>query len=126
MLPLGLVRCQYKFCTPGGFTATTLWLFCCEKLPQETSDRDNRNRDEADERREAGQSSNSDPYSLLSPEGVTFEIDLLGQTCRRTGWEIHAYCLMDNHFHLLVEMPRSNLSVGMQWLLGSYTQRFNR
>ena len=84
MLPLGLVRCQYKFCTPGGFTATTLWLFCCEKLPQETSDRDNRNRDEADERREAGQSSNSDPYSLLSPEGVTFGIDLLGQTCRRT------------------------------------------
>jgi hypothetical protein len=77
-------------------------------------------------RREAGQSSNSDPYSLLSPEGVTFGIDLLGQTCRRTGWEIHAYCLMDNHFHLLVEMPRSNLSVGMQWLLGFYAQRFNR
>ena len=93
---------------------------------RKTSDRDNRNRDEADERREAGQSSNSDPYSLLSPEGVTFGIDLLGQTCRRTGWEIHAYCLMDNHFHLLVEMPRSNLSVGMQWLLGFYTQRFNR
>ena len=68
----------------------------------------------------------SDPYSLLSPEGVTFGIDLLGQTCRRTGWEIHAYCLMDNHFHLLVEMPRSNLSVGMQWLLGFYAQRFNR
>ena len=53
-------------------------------------------------------------------------LDLLAQTCRRTGWQIHAYCLMDNHFHLVVETPRSNLSVGMQWLLGSYTQRFNR
>ena len=53
-------------------------------------------------------------------------LDLLDQTCRRTGWQIHAYCLMDNHFHLVVETPRSNLSAGMQWLLGSYTQRFNR
>jgi REP-associated tyrosine transposase len=50
----------------------------------------------------------------------------LGQTCRRTGWQIHAYCLMDNHFHLVVETPRGNLSTGMQWFLGSYTQRFNR
>src|SRR6266550_5024038 len=53
-------------------------------------------------------------------------LDLLAQTCRRTGWQIHAYCLMDNHFHLVVETPRSNLSAGMQWLLGSYTQQFNR
>ncbi len=51
---------------------------------------------------------------------------LLGRTCRRTGWQIHAYCLMSNHFHLVVETPRSNLSAGMQWLLGSYTQQFNR
>jgi REP element-mobilizing transposase RayT len=33
---------------------------------------------------------------------------------------------MDNHFHLVVETPRGNLSTGMQWFLGSYTQRFNR
>jgi len=51
---------------------------------------------------------------------------LLVQTCRRTGWEIHAYRLTDNHFHLLVEMPRSYLSAGMQWLPGSFAQRFNR
>src|SRR5260370_39832951 len=43
-------------------------------------------------------------------------LDLLDQTCRRTGWQIHAYCLMDNHFHLVVETPRGNLSTGMQWL----------
>ena len=53
-------------------------------------------------------------------------LDLLGLSCQRTGWQIHAYCLMDNHFHLVVETPRSNLSAGMQWLLGSYTQRSNR
>src|SRR5215211_5394110 len=53
-------------------------------------------------------------------------LDLLGLSCRRTGWQIHAYCLMGNHFHLVVETPRSNLSAGMQWFLGSYTQQFNR
>ena len=53
-------------------------------------------------------------------------LELLAQICRRTGWQIHAYCLTDNHFHLVVETPRSNLSAGMQWLLGTYTQRFNR
>jgi hypothetical protein len=49
-------------------------------------------------------------------------LEMLGRTCRRTAWEIHAYCLMSNHFHLVVETPRSNLGAGMQWLLGSYTQ----
>lgn len=53
-------------------------------------------------------------------------LDVLERTCRRTGWQIHAYCLMGNHFHLVVETPRSNLSAGMQWFLGSYTQQFNR
>src|SRR5688572_6730140 len=53
-------------------------------------------------------------------------LGLLEKTCRRTGWEIHAYCLMSNHFHLVVETPRENLSGGMQWFLGSFTQQFNR
>lgn len=53
-------------------------------------------------------------------------LDLLGRTCRRTAWQIHAFCVMSNHFHLVVETPRSNLSAGMQWFLGSYTQQFNR
>ncbi len=50
----------------------------------------------------------------------------LGATCQRTGWEVHAYCLMSNHFHLVVETPRANLADGMKWLLGTYTMRFNR
>lgn len=50
----------------------------------------------------------------------------LGQACLRTGWQVHAYCLMSNHFHLVLETPQANLAVGMKWLLGTYTQRFNR
>jgi len=50
----------------------------------------------------------------------------LGEVCERTGWQVHAYCLMRNHFHLVVETPRPNLSAGMQWFLGTYTARFNR
>jgi putative transposase len=50
----------------------------------------------------------------------------LGETCQKTGWQIHAYCLMGNHFHLVVETPQANLVAGMKWLLGTYTTRFNR
>ena len=50
----------------------------------------------------------------------------LGQTCLKTGWQVHAYCLMTNHFHAVVETPQANLAAGMKWLLGTYTQRFNR
>ena len=37
-----------------------------------------------------------------------------------------AYCLMPNHFHLVVETPQGNLVAGMKWFLGTYTSRFNR
>ncbi len=50
----------------------------------------------------------------------------LGQACAKTGWQVHAYCLMGNHFHLVVETPQPNLAEGMKWFLGTYTQRFNR
>ena len=39
---------------------------------------------------------------------------------------IHAYCLMSDHFHLVVETPRPNLVAGMRWFLGTYTARCNR
>ena len=52
-------------------------------------------------------------------------IDLLGEVCLRFNWTVHAYCLMSNHYHLLVETPDSNLSRGMRQLNGVYTQRFN-
>ena len=49
----------------------------------------------------------------------------LGQACRKTEWQVHAYCLMRNHFHLVTETPAPNLVFGMKWLLGTYTKRFN-
>src|SRR5574342_103512 len=39
----------------------------------------------------------------------------LGGACEKTGWQIHAFCLMGNHFHLVVETPQANLVSGMKW-----------
>ena len=50
----------------------------------------------------------------------------LGECCGKTDWQVHAWCLMPNHFHLVVETPRANLVEGMKWFLGTYTARFNR
>ena len=50
----------------------------------------------------------------------------LGEACQKAGFQIHAYCLMPNHFHLVLETPRANLVSGMKWLLSTYTARFNR
>jgi putative transposase len=41
-------------------------------------------------------------------------LSLLGEVCDRFNWAIHAYCLMSNHYHLLVETPDGNLSRGMR------------
>src|SRR5579863_329737 len=49
----------------------------------------------------------------------------LGEACQKTEWQVQAYCLMPNHFHLVLETPRPNLVTGMKWLLGVYTRRFN-
>lgn len=53
-------------------------------------------------------------------------LTLLAQVIGRFGWLCHAYCLMDNHYHLLLETPRPNLSRGMRQLNGRYTQAYNR
>jgi putative transposase len=50
----------------------------------------------------------------------------VGEVCERTGWKVYAFVLMTNHYHLLLETPEPNLVVGMKWLQGTYTQRFNR
>ena len=52
-------------------------------------------------------------------------LETLGEACERCGWRIHAYVLMGNHYHLLLETPEANLVAGMQWLQGTYTKRFN-
>ena len=52
-------------------------------------------------------------------------LSTLTEACGKTEWQIHAYCLMRNHFHLVIETPQPNLVFGMKWLLGVYTKRFN-
>ena len=53
-------------------------------------------------------------------------LDLLGREIEQHRWRCHAYCLMDNHYHLLVETPEANLSRGMGRLNMAYAQAFNR
>ena len=45
-----------------------------------------------------------------------FFLKTLGEACAMTGWRIHAWVLLNNHYHLFVESPEANLSKGMQWL----------
>lgn len=53
-------------------------------------------------------------------------LNCLAEACAKTGWRVHAWCLMSNHYHLAVETPRGNLVEGMQWLQGTFSTRFNR
>lgn len=50
----------------------------------------------------------------------------LGQVCGSHGWKVHAWVLMGNHFHLLLETPEPNLVSGMRLLMGSFAQGWNR
>lgn len=62
---------------------------------------------------------------LEDPDRRDF-LSVLGSVCNRFKWTVHAYCLMSNHYHLLIETPDGNLSQGMRQLNGVYTQHFNR
>lgn len=61
----------------------------------------------------------------LDDEDRALYFSVLSDCIRRFGWVCHAYCLMDNHYHLMIETPDANLSAGMRQLNGVYTQRFN-
>ena len=50
----------------------------------------------------------------------------LGKVCARQGWKVHAWALMGNHFHILLETPQENLVTGMKQLLATYSQGWNR
>lgn len=62
----------------------------------------------------------------LDDEDRKAYLDVLKNVCERFNWVVHAYCMMSNHYHLLIETPDSNLSQGMRQLNGVYTQCFNR
>ena len=63
---------------------------------------------------------------FLSDDDREIFLAVLDHVVERFGWVCHAYCLMTNHFHLMIETPQANLSRGMRQLNGVYTQRFNR
>ena len=50
-------------------------------------------------------------------------IKTLAEACQKTGWQVHAYCLMPNHYHVALETPEPNLVAGMAWLQSTYTIR---
>lgn len=54
-----------------------------------------------------------------------FFCQTLGEACEKTGWRVHAWVLMRNHYHLMLETPEANLVAGMKWLQNTYTRRFN-
>lgn len=62
---------------------------------------------------------------FLGDDGCRLFLATLAEACAQTGWIIHAYALMGNHYHLLLETPEPNLVAGMKWFQGAYTQRFN-
>jgi putative transposase len=53
-------------------------------------------------------------------------LDILNTVNRRYNWICHAYCLMNNHYHIIIETPDGNLSKAMRQLNGVYTQAFNK
>jgi len=56
--------------------------------------------------------------------GPAFEKALF-QACGKCGWQLHAYVIMNNHYHLALETPQPNLVDGMRWLQGTFGIRFN-
>ena len=72
--------------------------------------------------------------SRANDKGSIFETDVdrldfvksLAETCTKTGFQVHVYCLMQNHFHLVDETPNGNLVAGMKWFFSAYTLRFNQ
>ena len=53
-------------------------------------------------------------------------VKALEEACGKFDWELSAYCLMSNHYHLCLGTPLGNLSVGMRWLQATFAMRFNK
>lgn len=64
---------------------------------------------------------------VFAPKGAAAAFEqCLFEACEKYGWRLHAFVIMRNHFHLAVETPQPNLSLGMKWLQGTWAMRFNR
>jgi REP-associated tyrosine transposase len=62
---------------------------------------------------------------FVHPNDYVAFLLLLDGLSRRRGWRGYGYCLLSNHYHLVVETPAPDLSAGMQWLNGRFAQTFN-
>lgn len=62
----------------------------------------------------------------LDDEDRRVWLEIMGLVCQRFNWRCHAWCLMDNHYHLVIETIEGNLARGMRQLNGVYTQKSNR
>jgi REP element-mobilizing transposase RayT len=65
------------------------------------------------------------PIYLDDVDRISY-LAMLARVADDRGWRCLAYCLMDNHLHLLIETATPNLAAGMQWLHGRFAQRFNQ
>lgn len=61
---------------------------------------------------------------FLDDEDRLRVLDTMAEVRERSGWLVHAYVLMGNHYHLLLETPEANLVEGMRWFQSTYTIRF--
>ncbi len=66
-----------------------------------------------------------EPVFLIDNDRLLL-IDLVRQVAGRRRWDVHAYCLMENHYHFVVSTPDADLSAGMRQINGEYAQWFNR
>lgn len=66
-----------------------------------------------------------DPIFYSDHDRILF-LEILHKVTERFHWLCHVYCLMNNHYHLVVETPEGNIAAGMRQLNGVYTQEFNR
>ena len=62
---------------------------------------------------------------FLDEEDRRFFLKAVSEVCAQTGWMVHAWVMMGNHYHLFIETPEANLVEGMKWLQNTYTRRFN-
>ncbi len=62
---------------------------------------------------------------FLDDDDRRFFLKCVSEACGRTGWRVHAWVLMGNHYHLFIETPEANLVEGMKWLQNTVTRRFN-
>jgi REP element-mobilizing transposase RayT len=62
---------------------------------------------------------------FIDDDDRRYFLEAVSEACGMTGWRVHAWVLMTNHYHFFIETPEANLVTGMMWLQNTYTRRFN-